>query len=580
MSGTAGYRPGPTVLPRAGGVPGQPAGDARSVAALRARGALVAARGALEGTPGRLRVAGLVAALASLAFAVLAALSFQSQAGALSDARDGAAQLVRVQSLQTDLFQAHADATNAFLTGGLEPAAERQDYLHSVAAASALIAEAARANPADAAQLGQVNAALTVYTGLVEQARANNRQGFPVGSAYLRQATDVLENQMKPALAQVQGADEALVTAAYARAGAAALGVWLPGLLVLLVLLGVQGWLALRTHRVVNAPLAGATAAVLVAVLAGLGVMALAESGAQHVRDHSYAATRALAQARIAAYEGKANESLTLINRGTGGDVRDGLEGQRRHRPATARRGAGGGSTRAGGDVAAGLDGGARQDPRPGRRGQLGRGGDAGHRNGRRHRQLGVLGACLLHRDGAVGAGHPGLRRARLQARAAARDGRARGAARAGRGRCLVGGDLATAGGVPMTAATLRTWRATGALVVSVALLAACAPGGTGAGGPVDAGQSPRHAAAAAPAVPALAPRAATDTSCGNPEQSYDPSTTLPSDALVQRITKRGRLVAGVSADTYLFGARNPFTDQIEGFDIDMVRALAKADPR
>ena len=43
------------------------------------------------------------------------------------------------------------------------------------------------------------------------------------------------------------------------------------------------------------------------------------------------------------------------------------------------------------------------------------------------------------------------------------------------------------------------------------------------------------------------------------------------------KIQKRGRLVAGVSADTYLLGSRNPFTGEIEGFDIDMVKAVAKA---
>ena len=43
------------------------------------------------------------------------------------------------------------------------------------------------------------------------------------------------------------------------------------------------------------------------------------------------------------------------------------------------------------------------------------------------------------------------------------------------------------------------------------------------------------------------------------------------------KIKKRGRLVAGVSADTYLLGSRNPLTGRIEGFDIDMVKAVAKA---
>jgi len=45
----------------------------------------------------------------------------------------------------------------------------------------------------------------------------------------------------------------------------------------------------------------------------------------------------------------------------------------------------------------------------------------------------------------------------------------------------------------------------------------------------------------------------------------------------MRKIQDRGRLVAGVSADTYLLAARNPLTGTIEGFDIDMVKAIAKA---
>ena len=42
-------------------------------------------------------------------------------------------------------------------------------------------------------------------------------------------------------------------------------------------------------------------------------------------------------------------------------------------------------------------------------------------------------------------------------------------------------------------------------------------------------------------------------------------------------IRARGRLIVGVSADTYLLGARNPLTGQIEGFDIDLAKQVAKA---
>jgi len=43
------------------------------------------------------------------------------------------------------------------------------------------------------------------------------------------------------------------------------------------------------------------------------------------------------------------------------------------------------------------------------------------------------------------------------------------------------------------------------------------------------------------------------------------------------KIKERGRLIAGVDQNTYLFGFRNPATNNLEGFDIDMVRQVAKA---
>jgi len=42
-------------------------------------------------------------------------------------------------------------------------------------------------------------------------------------------------------------------------------------------------------------------------------------------------------------------------------------------------------------------------------------------------------------------------------------------------------------------------------------------------------------------------------------------------------IQKRGRLIAGVSSDTLLLGSRNPISGQIEGFDIEMLKAVSKA---
>jgi len=43
------------------------------------------------------------------------------------------------------------------------------------------------------------------------------------------------------------------------------------------------------------------------------------------------------------------------------------------------------------------------------------------------------------------------------------------------------------------------------------------------------------------------------------------------------KIRARGYLIAGVDQSTYRFGFFNPLNNQIEGFDIDMVRAVANA---
>ena len=51
----------------------------------------------------------------------------------------------------------------------------------------------------------------------------------------------------------------------------------------------------------------------------------------------------------------------------------------------------------------------------------------------------------------------------------------------------------------------------------------------------------------------------------------------MPATSYMRTIQKRGRLIAGVSADTLLLGARNPLNGQIEGFDIDMLKAVSTA---
>jgi polar amino acid transport system substrate-binding protein len=51
----------------------------------------------------------------------------------------------------------------------------------------------------------------------------------------------------------------------------------------------------------------------------------------------------------------------------------------------------------------------------------------------------------------------------------------------------------------------------------------------------------------------------------------------MPAGSTMKTIQDRGKLIVGVSGDTLLFGARNPLQNVIEGFDIDMLKEVARA---
>ena len=114
----------------------------------------------------------------------------------------------------------------------------------------------------------------------------------------------------------------------------------------------------------------------------------------------------------------------------------------------------------------------------------------------------------------------------------------------------------------------------------SLALLAAVSAFGLAAcaGGDYSETRVPTpSASASSPSSTATA----TPAACTNATQTYDalPSNEMSSqlsDDFIEEIRDRGRLRVGVSADSYLLGANNPLTGRIEGFDIDIAKAIAK----
>lgn len=259
---------------------------------------------------------------ALVAVGVLAGLgatqSFRTADGALQRASDNAAQLVRLQDIRTSLVRADADATNAFLVGGLEPADQRRDYDQAVERAASLVAFAARAQPADGQALAALGISIQRYTGRVELARATNRQGLPLGAQYLREASAGLRADSLPLLKALTTANQQRVQAEFAAARRAVVLVVVACLLALTVIVAALVWLARRTHRYLNAPVLAAGAVVLLVLAASTAVLGSVGRRVGDVRSGSYAAARALSEARIAAFDAKANESLTLVSRGSG----------------------------------------------------------------------------------------------------------------------------------------------------------------------------------------------------------------------------------------------------------------------
>ncbi|GIF03268.1 glutamate ABC transporter substrate-binding protein [Actinoplanes siamensis] len=121
-------------------------------------------------------------------------------------------------------------------------------------------------------------------------------------------------------------------------------------------------------------------------------------------------------------------------------------------------------------------------------------------------------------------------------------------------------------------------------LVLTVALLLAAA-GCSGDSSPrydADSARPGLTQAAPGQAQPSGESSRKTAGSC-NPRASLRPTGALPQPGRMPdgtwmaQIRKRGRLILGTSQDTLLFSSRNPFTGQVEGFDVDLGRLIAQA---
>lgn len=270
-----------------------------------------------SGSPGHLRLIAIGAVACMIVSALLGAWALQIRSSALDRAASTSEHLLLLQEVQIELVQADADATNAFLAGGLEPQGQREDYIDALAQASEGLATAARNSAADAEALGAANSALTRYAGYIASARANNRQGLPVGANYLKVASALLRSDVIPQLEARAEADSAAQADAFSEAGNAR---WI---LLLAAVIGLGGpvyaqvLLTRRSHRYVNLPAATATVVLAVLLAGSAAVMVAAQHEAGDVRDGTLDQAVALSASRVDAFDAKSAESLTLVSQGS-----------------------------------------------------------------------------------------------------------------------------------------------------------------------------------------------------------------------------------------------------------------------
>lgn len=313
----------PAVPPQAGSA--APAQTAQSVqSASPRRPAWVEGRDRLRAAattePGKLRIIGAVLALLVVAFGAVTTWQMTDRTTAANSV------LNRSQPLSDDaaaIYRSLADANTAassgFLAGGQEPADVRKRYKDDIERASEKLANAASnagSGSSAAASVSKLNKLLPEYTGLIERARASNRQGLPLGGAYLRYANDKMQTQMLPAAEELYTAEKQRLNADYDDAKPYPWIAIALGLLALGALFWAQRRNYRRTNRVLNHGLVAATAASMIVLLWLVAGHTFARSGLNASYEDGVKSLNVLNDARISSLKARSNENLTLVSRG------------------------------------------------------------------------------------------------------------------------------------------------------------------------------------------------------------------------------------------------------------------------
>ncbi len=269
-------------------------------------------------TPGRILAVGVVLAALGILSAFAISTTITTRQNQLTTVLDHTEPLAFAAGrLYTTLSVADAAAATAFIARA-EPQGVRQRYEQAITEAADAVAHASSGltDPPLVELLGRVNAQLAVYTGLIETARTNNRMGNPVGSAYLSEASALMQQRILPDAKQLYDATSARVDAETT----ASATIPAPVIIVVATTVAfgafVHRWLARRTKRRVNIGLVVGGFAIVVMIIWVGSALAISTAGSRAAKITAAESLKTVTGLAITAQQARADETLSLIRRG------------------------------------------------------------------------------------------------------------------------------------------------------------------------------------------------------------------------------------------------------------------------
>jgi hypothetical protein len=212
-------------------------------------------------TPLRLWLMLAAAVVAVLAAGCVAGVGLSDRESTASHTAQGTEALyAEVQDLAYNLADANATAATSLLVGAETPTQFSVRFNDDVTQAEDLLAAASQRVAGDdyaSGQLGKLAEQIPVYTGLVGQAQADNRFGYPVSGAYLREASALVTGPMLAETGNVITEQQNATESGIGSASSFDAVLLVIVLLALVALVLIARRLSVLTHRRINTGLLG-----------------------------------------------------------------------------------------------------------------------------------------------------------------------------------------------------------------------------------------------------------------------------------------------------------------------------------